>query len=267
VAVNPEQLRAETLLASVGIEPILQAAPKLTATALDDADKFVARARAMLLRFLGGSKDEVEAPKAFDYKEVAKLLDESEQDSQVAALNAAFPDDVQDDVMAMATKAAEQLRGRLPRSTYRTTVNVSSNQPPPVSLAKFRRAWDVTNDPSILFRNMLQRTVTLDEVEAFEAAYPALYQTLLGPGGVLDECIATMKDRRGDKWDIDDESDKIVRTVTGQERFKADLARDMAAAIANAKQQATPEGQPKPNAAAARLTQAEELPGQRPIGQ
>jgi hypothetical protein len=41
----------------------------------------------------------------------------------------------------------------------------------------------------------------------------------------------------------------------------------MAAAIANAKQQATPEGQAKNNAAAVRMTQAEELPGQRPIGQ
>ncbi len=267
MAVNPEQLRAELLLASVGIEPILQAKPNLNATAIADADKFVPRARAMLLKFLGGSKDDVETPKAFDYKAVAKLLDESDQDQQVAALNAAFPDDVQDNVMAMATKAAEQLRGKLPRSTYRTTVNVSSNQPPPVALAKFRRAWDVMNDPATLFRNMLQRTVTQDEVEAFEAAYPALYATLLAPGGILDEAIATMKDRRGDKWDIDDESDKIVRTVTGQERFKADLARDMAAAISNAKQQATPEGQAKNNAAAVRMTQAEELPGQRPIGQ
>src|SRR6188508_2484744 len=113
--VNPEQLRAELLLASVGLTPILEAKPKYNAAAVEKADKFLPRARAYLLRFMGGAKDDIEQIPAFKYDDVRKLLDESDPEVQVDALKLAFPDDVEMDVTALTTKVVEQLRAMLPR--------------------------------------------------------------------------------------------------------------------------------------------------------
>jgi len=264
--VNPEQLRAELLLTSVGLSPILEAKPKYTAGAVNKADRFLPRTRADLLRFMSGDKDKVEQVPAFKYDDVRKLLDESDPVQQVDALKAAFPDDVEGDVTALTTKVVEQLRAMLPRRIEKSSVRVHVTSPGPISLNRFRRGWDVANDPEIVLRNLLQGTLTSDEVQSLEALYPNLAESINGPGGLVDDCIATMKQRRGEKWDLNEADDRMLKILLGQPRLNVALAKDLEQASATAQQQATPNGQPPQNAANARITEAEQLPGQKAIG-
>ncbi len=264
--VNPDQLGAELLLASIGLTPILEATPQYNAAAVNKAAKFLPDARADVLRFMGGDKDSVEKPAAFNYDKVRKLLDESDPVQQVDALKAALPDDIEMDVTALVTKIVEQLRSMLPRRIEQSSVRVNVTSPGPISLNRFRRGWAVANDPETVLRNLLQGTLTTDEVKTFEALFPAIYETVAGPGGTVDDCIATMKARRGDKWDLNEADDRLLKTLLGQSWLNKGLVHDLEAASAAAQQQAEPNGQPPQNAANARLSDAEQLPGSKPIG-
>jgi hypothetical protein len=108
--------------------------------------------------------------------------------------------------------------------------------------------------------------LTSDEVQSLEALYPNLAESINGPGGLVDDCIATMKQRRGEKWDLNEADDRMLKILLGQPRINVALAKDLEQASATAQQQAAPNGQPPQNAANARITEAEQLPGQKAIG-
>ena len=256
--IDPEQLQGEQLLAATGLEPILRATPSVTAKSLDDADKLLPRIRAMLLRFLGGSREDYKAPEPFKYEAVRKLIDEGDPEQQSLALFEAYPDEVQDDVLVAATRILAYLNQQLPRTGTISTVNATARQPAPVAMHKFARAWNVANRPQDVISSMLQGTVTSDEVGALAAMYPALYESVAASGGILDDAIAAMRSRRGENWDLDEESDRIVKTLLMQDRINADLARDMGAVLHRTAIQQK-QGQ---TGAAAELTSAERLPGQ-----
>lgn len=259
--VDPERLRGELVLAAVGLSNVLKSEPKFNRTVQVEADKFIPHARAELLRFLGGAQDSVEAPPAFDYDEILKLLTEPDEDSQVAALHAAIPDELVDDVIATATGIVDKLAVNLPRAVQRSVVNAKVNQPGPLALAKFKRGWAVANDPAIVLRNLLQRTITADEVDALWQFYPSIAESVIGPNGAADDAIVAMKVRRGDNWDISEADNRLLRELFRGDIINRDVAQGLAAHAAPVPGQKPQQSNKQQDKA----SEASQLAGQKPI--
>lgn len=233
-------LEAEIAVAVIGLDRIMAGSPSWSLEKQADAEAFPKRARALLLKALGRTAPEADddAP-AFDYDEAKRLLeaDDDAIERRADALFATLPDDVQDDVLAAASKAIEHLQGILPRRVTKTTARVDVSPPEPFELDRFARAWRVAVDPMSALRAMAEGGLDMVSVEALAAAYPEIYKLVSGRaapgeeggGGLLDDVIATMKGRRGDRWDISDDQDRQVKILLGEEPIDLDLANEFAA--------------------------------------
>jgi len=228
-------LEAETMVAGLGLDRILAGTPSLTAEAQTDAVSFPKRARALILRALGNPEpdDDAEAEETdpVDYDEATKLLeaDEDETKRRAEALYDALPDDIQDDVEAAATYAIAYLQRELPKRLTKTTARLGVSPPEPYELNRFERKWMIVIDPMSALRAMAEGSLDMVMVDALAEAYPEIYKLIAGEGGLLDDAIATMKARRGEKWDVTDDQDRQVKILIQQDPIDFDLANDFAA--------------------------------------
>jgi hypothetical protein len=222
-------LDSETMVAALGLDRILAGTPSLTQEAREASITFPKRARALLLKALSSKEpdaDEAEEPD-FDYTTVSDLLrDVGEEQNQ--ALFDALPDDIQDAVLAAATTAIEYLQNTQPRRITKTTARLEVSPPEPYELDRFVRAWRVAVDPLSAVKAMTVGALDMVMVGALAAAYPAIYELLAGEGGLLDDAIATMKARRGEKWDVTDDQDRQIKILLQEDPIDLDLANDFA---------------------------------------
>lgn len=221
-------LEAEITVAVLGLDAILRGTPSWTVGRQEDAASFEKRARALILKALvntePGTGDDEDA---FDYDEASELL-QNVGEEQNEALFSALPDDIQDDVSNAATRAIEHLQAIQPRRVTKTTAREVVEPPEPYELDRFARAWRVGVDPMSALRNMSVGALDMVQVDALEAMYPEIYKRVAREGGLLDDAIATMKTRRGDKWDVTDGQDRQVKILIGADPIDFDLANDFA---------------------------------------
>lgn len=257
-------LEAELATGVIGLDKIMKGEPTWSLERQNDAAMFPTRARLLLLRALQNREpDATDDEPAFNYKEAKRLLEEGDADElekRHDALFAELPDDIQDDVLAAATRAIEYLQSVLPRLIIKTTVREDVASPEPFALDRFARQWRVVVDPMSALRAFADGSLDMVMVDALKEAYPEIYKLIADPngGGLLDEAIAQMKGRRGDKWDVTDDQDRQIKILIGADPIDFELARDFAAMqpIAPA-----PEGQP---ASKKGVRPADELlPGQK----
>jgi hypothetical protein len=78
-------------------------------------------------------------------------------------------------------------------------------------------------------RAMAEGSLDMVMVAALEAAYPAIYEAVATPGGLIDDAIASLKSRRGEKWDVTDDQDRQVKILIGADPIDFDLANEYAA--------------------------------------
>lgn len=254
-------LEAEQAVAALGLDAIMRGSPSWSLERQNDAASFPKRARALLLKALGNPdpdpSDEDLPP--FEYDDVVELLeaDDEEVERRTNALYDALPDDIQDDVEAAATRAIAHLQNTLPKRVMKTTARVDVTPPEPFELDRFARAYRVAVDPMWALRAMAVGGLDMVMVEAMEALYPALYELIATPGGLLDDALAAMKARRGEKWDVTDDQDRQVKILIGADPIDLDLANDFAA-VAQA-----PAPPPRAGGAKAVKPTEELLPGQK----
>jgi len=228
-----DPLHAETMVAALGLDRILNSNPSFTREAQEASITFPKRARALLLRALSRTEpeaDDTEAPE-FDYDDAKRMLDagDDEVEKRHLALFEAVPDDIQDDVQAAASTAIQYLQSVLPRQLLKTTARLAVNHPEPFALDRFTRQWRVAVDPMHAMRAMAEGSLDMVMVDALKGAYPAIYKLIADPGGLLDDAIAAMKARRGDRWDVNDDQDRQVKILIGADPIDFDLAADLAA--------------------------------------
>lgn len=225
-------LEAETAAAVLGVDAILRGDPRWTVERQQDAVAFPKRARALLLKALATTApDSAPDEPDFDYTEISKLLTQDEEATQQAtqALYDALPDDIQDDVHAAATRAIQHLQAALPRRLTKTTARLGISPPEPFELDRFARTWRVAVNPMYALEAMAVGGLDMVMVAALQAMYPAIYELVAAPGGLLDDAIATMKARRGENWDVTDDQDRQVKILIGAEPIDLDLANEFAA--------------------------------------
>jgi hypothetical protein len=254
-----EQLRAELMLASIGLRSILEADPRWNVQKAEDADKFLPRARALILRFMSGAEAEPSKLPAFKWSEVSKLLNET-GDAQIEALARALHKDDLDHVRGLATNLINVLQAQLPRSIHKTAVKATVSEPAPMELGRFARKWAVATDPMVVIRDLADGSIDPAMVTALQAMYPMIFQAISGPGGVIDDAIATMKARRGPNWDIDVRRDKVLRTLLAAPTFVPGLVTGFTAS----RQEGQPRKPPQRSPALRldKLQERETLPGE-----
>lgn len=253
-------------MAAIGLGSILDRDPRWNQETQDGAAKWLSRARADVLRFMSGAAGEdVEIPD-FDYDQVADYLDADDDAVQARdeAIRAALPDDIQEDVIGAASRLLDAIRQVFPRSIRATSVNKTPQPPGPMALEKFRVQWEVATDPMRVLRQLVEGSLSPDAVDAFQAMWPELYKAVAGPGGVVDDSIATMKSRRGEGWNIDDDRDATLKTLLGLNVLNPLLASSLSAPEVRQQQPAETRGA-KP-VDLKDVQAAETLPGQKPIG-
>jgi len=254
-------LESELTVASMGLAPILRARPRLTIGQGEDAASWLPRARALILRFLGGGSEESAEQPAFDYKDVSELLeaDEDEIQARADALYGVLPPEMIDDVVASATKAVNYLQQSIPKRVWRTAVNAHVDPPGPVDMDRFRRRWLVAADPAVVLRDLMRGAIDPVMVDALAEMYPELYKALQS---TVDDAIATMKSRRGEKWDINATRNRDLLTLLQAPAINLGIV-DALAQAQEPIDQGQPAGAPPPKAVNSRLTDAEKLPGQK----
>jgi hypothetical protein len=254
-------LESELTVASMGLAPILRSTPRIGVGQSNDAAAWLPRARALLLRFLGGGSEKGSEQPPFDYKDVSALLeaDEDEIQDRSDALYTVLPPEQVDDVVASATKAVDYLQQSIPKRVWRTVVNAHVDPPGPIDMDRFRRRWMVAADPAVVLRDLLRGAIDPVMVDAFAEMYPELYKALQA---VCDEAIATMKARRGEKWDINATRDRDLRTLLRAPAINLGIVNALSQAQ-EPLEQGQPAGGPQAKAVNSRLTDAEKLPGQK----
>ena len=258
-----EPLDAEIATAAVGLEPILRGTPSWATKYQDDFAQFKKRARQFILRALQNREPDADVEElAFDYDEARKLLDADDEEIERRhnELYDALPDDIQDDVQAAATHAIEYLQGAIPRLAIKTTARLDMAPPEPFALDRFARQWRVVVDPMSALRAFAEGSLDMVQVEALQEAYPEIYKLIADPdgGGLLDEAIASMKARKGDRWDVTDDQDRQIKILIGAPPVDLELAADYAAS-----QPIAPAPQPKAPSRKTVRPADELLPGQK----
>ena len=258
-------LETEAALASIGLGAILDNDPRWNQETAEGAVKWLQRARALVLRFMSGVTEEAAEVPDFNWATVADHLD-ADDDAVAArdeAIRAALPDDIQEDVIGAASRILMAIQQVFPRSIRKTSVNVTPQEPGPMALEKFRVQWEIATDPMRALHQLVEGSLSLDAVDAFRMLWPELYKAVAGEGGAVDDAIATMKSRRGENWNVDDDRDASLKTLLGIDVLNPLLTTSLSAPEVR---------QQQPNETGAKAVNlgdvkaAEVLPGQRPIG-
>jgi hypothetical protein len=250
-------LASESVLAAVGLDQVLDGRPTYNQEQQADAAKFAQRVRALLLKFMGGATSPVSDLPDFDYERVSKLLnaDDDANTERTAKLHQLLPPEMSDEVLATASRIVGMLEENFPRRVWKTSARVHTDPPEPFQLGRFQRRWAVACDPMIVLRDLIEGQLDLDEVQALADFYPDLYQAVLDQ---VDDAIATMKARRGDKWDLDAKQDRAIKTLVQAPTFDPALAADY---VQLAQTKTAP--QPRATSKVVKLDNSEQLPGQR----
>lgn len=231
IVLTPAQ--AEAFVAVIGIDKILDATPTLNLEQMDRAENLPRTTRAALLRFMSSpERTEPDDLPPFDYAHVSKVLQQDPAESEKVsnalheALRGRLHDDDAQEVVNVATKIILALQASIPRRIYKSVVNETVMPPEPYSLGRWRRQWSVAADPMIVIRDMLEGNIDPGMVSTLQQTYPELYKMVLAQ---LDDAIATMKTRRGDKWDLPEDKNRDVKILLGIPYLNFDLANAYAA--------------------------------------
>lgn len=254
---------AEAAVGAIGLDRIMKGETSWAQKYREAAAAFPKRARALLLKALASKDTEPDGEMpAFDYDEAKRLLEQGDDEAEKAteALYDALPDEMQDEVEAAAGKAITFLQQNLPRRVSKTTARLEVSPPEPFELDRFARMWRVAVDPMWALRMMAEGGLDMVMADALAEMYPALYELLAGEGGLLDDAIATLKARKGEKWDVSDDQDRQVKILLRVDPIDLDLANDFAEIGQQQQTQQPMAGRPRPKGGP---TTEELLPGQK----
>jgi hypothetical protein len=232
----PPAISGEALLATTGVRGILERDPKRITVGDKDRAEMLPRdirraCRAFLEDDRGPQKSSRVEPFRYDW-----ALDHltSSQDPQhlVDIADAFRPEDhdLASDYLAVAKRAFAYLQGLLPIRTEETMARAISLDPSDTEIARFRRAFDVANDPMVIFRDMGRSSLIADQIRHLGACYPTIYtliKTTMATG--MADALARKQSWRLSYW-RDRQVQVLYATTTWNKQLATDLQKSFAGA-------------------------------------
>lgn len=231
----PPPITGENLMAVTGVRGVLERDPKrITVSDKDKAEMLPRDIRRAVRRWL----EEESGPFArsgkaepFDYSWALDALSEAQQPQHLIDIADTFrPEDadVATDYVQVARRVFEYLQGLLPirvEETMATTVNFD---PSDTEIARFRRAFDVANDPMIVIRDMGRGCLVADQIRHLQALYPTIYaQFKLQMATGMADALARKR-----SWRLSYARDRQVQVLYGTTTWNKALAADIQASFA-----------------------------------
>lgn len=247
----------ESLLAATGIHEILSddGPGKITVADKSKAEMMPREIRRSLARFV--AEDDGLKPigkvKAFDYGWALDHITDAMAPEQepgappslkpelLEEIAAAFKPEDHDlamSYMALCQKVIPYLQGILPVYVEKTSARTTNFDPSDTEIARFRRAFDVANDPMIVCADMEAGSLVGDQVNHLQICYPKIYENLKAQLGLaMADAMARKK-----SWKLPWRKERIVQLIYGTDTFSPELAKDLQANLA--KMDETKEGPP-----------------------
>lgn len=210
-----DALASECALIAIGLTNILNCTPKWDLTTREYASRIPKIVRKYLQEFVSKEerRDTAELPD-FDYTKVAKQLDAGPTVKQAEALAAAINNmKLGLAVSADATRIVHLLQSKLPRSSRETSTGPVVGTPPPNQVADYARGYQVACTPMVALIDLVEGSLSQDQVSALEAFYPNFFQLV---ETITNEVVAKMKAKRGPDWSLDDNRDRLLGMLQGK---------------------------------------------------
>lgn len=239
----PPPITGEALIAVVGIRHVLEQKPKrITVSDKDQAEALPREIRRSVRRFVddGGPRKIPKAQK-FDYGKALDQLSVAMEPKHLEAIAAMFrPEDASlaAEYMVAVQRVVKYLQDILPIRVEETMAKTINFDPSDTEIARFRRAFDVANDPMIVMRDLELGILVSDQVGHLAVLYPdgyALIKERMATG--MAEAMARKK-----SWTLSWRRDRLVQVLFGTTTFNPKLSSELQA---NFKDSAPkPEGPP-----------------------
>lgn len=244
-------LPAESLLAVLGVEPVLEPGRRIrfTVEMRERADRLVriedgvtveGKVRDEVRSFLTRSEPGEAEHGEWRYKRALELLTELDPEQRIAELAGAVDDEGDEaaGVIVVAARAIRYLQDILPRRTRVTFTGPESVKPNDLVRFRFRRAYEVADDPMRLFGDLNAGRLARDQVRTLEALYPALHEAAQR---ALFQELANLKARRPRlelaRWRV-----RMIENLLLTRSWTPELARAMQAAFKEEEPKAPPRG-------------------------
>jgi hypothetical protein len=254
-----DALAIESLMATIGVESILKARPKLPKYAIKRAADYPKKIRRRVLKFLATSEfTEASDYPPLDYRALLELVSAGQTPEQAAALFAAVPDhEMATDLGIEAGRVITWANTAIPRQSRDSLAGPQVDEPDPQSLAQFQSLWEVACDPMVVLRDLAEGCLTPEQISTVALLYPSLYGEMRQ--AVTDAMVA-MAGRKGRGWEPSDQKAAMVKLLRQEDGSDPTLA---AAIQAIYDKQPEPAQMPKTKKGAGEDPDEQLTPGQR----
>jgi hypothetical protein len=248
----------ETLLAVTGLADLLAGKPRrLTVASAEQAAGIPKAIRRAVRKFIRGEdrgSEAIDRP-AFDYDHLLEQLSAEVRQPVIERVIDGLPADAetQTGYLVAVQRAIGYLRGGMPVRSTVTATGVENRRPPDIEVARFRRAWEVAEDPLVVLADLEAGRLVPDQVRALSAMYPEIY------GAIRLEVLDAIADARADKskWKLPLTRDRRLQVLLGASTMTPALAADIQRVFAPTEKVAPPSGPPSSHAADALKTPAQ----------
>jgi hypothetical protein len=217
-------LEVESVLAVIGVQPILDANPKFKKYQFEQGKDLPKTFHHDVLEFLDHDSkysDAEEMPR-YDYKTVLKELSAGQTEKQAQALYDAVTDHELAVLLAQqAQKIVAWGNAQLPRQPRQTVVGVKFDEPSKTDLADWYRKWQVACDPLVVMRDLLEGCLSDDQVTTLALLWPNLYQMM------RDACADALIDANAahdEDWEPDSKKTALINVLRQQSSVDPGLA-------------------------------------------
>ena len=236
----------EALLAAVGINAVItkgklrvtqdhrQKALRYMRTATGEPSAWIRREVKRVI-LAEGNDGEAKLPE-FSFEDALEALTEQFTPERLQENISSLEGDEGVSFLLAAGQATSYLQAILPRRSRITPLGPVASPPSDQDISRFRRAFSVLDDVTVLFDEACEGTLARDQVRAAKENYPGIYAQ------ITEALFLELAALRGERprYTLPFAREKVVSQLLLTRTFSADLAKDMQAALQAEEQKAEP---------------------------
>lgn len=198
----------------MGIGKFLDGTARTYRYVLGDAARLPSKVTALLRQYLT-SGDHAASDKLppFDFADVGKLLLGTGSQAQSDAIHAGITDPaLAGGVVNVASRIIAYLQPLYPHRVRVTMTGPVDGRPSDQDVARFRRVYQVADDPLLVLRDLNEGALSRGQVRSLQQLYPELYALI---GDVAANTLVNVKSGRGKGWTLPRRKEQGLRMLLG----------------------------------------------------